>query len=90
MSARKVMALPLIPINKLEYAFEEIAKEAPDSIKLLVNYFNEYWMTKIKWSLWNVSDVDTRTNNVVEGSLFLIFFLYLIFIIQDGIVDLIV
>ncbi|UJR18890.1 hypothetical protein I4U23_022018 [Adineta vaga] len=24
-------------------------------------------MTKVKWTLWNVSDVELRTNNFVEG-----------------------
>lgn len=25
-------------------------------------------MTKVKWSLWNVSDVEIKTNNIVEGT----------------------
>ena len=35
-----------------------------------------YWITKVKWSLWNVSDIELRTNNMVEDE-FLFFFLQL-------------
>ncbi|CAF0856064.1 unnamed protein product [Rotaria sordida] len=66
-SARKLMALPLIPLNQIERGFREISNNAPDSIRQLIDYFNRYWMTKVKWALWNVSDVDVRTNNIVEG-----------------------
>ncbi len=65
--ARKLMSLPLIPIDKLEDGFQQFAREAPRSIKPLVQYFNGYWMKKVKYSLWNVSDVEIRTNNLVEG-----------------------
>jgi hypothetical protein len=61
------MALPLIPLNQTERGFEEISNKAPASIQSLVHYFNRYWMTKVKWSLWNVSDINVRTNNIVEG-----------------------
>ncbi len=35
-----------------------------------------YWITKVKWSLWNVSDIELRTNNMIEEE-FLFFFLQL-------------
>jgi hypothetical protein len=36
----------------------------------------EYWIPKVNWSLWNVSDIELRTNNMIEGE-FLFFFLQL-------------
>ena len=66
-SLRQLMALALIPTDKLEEAFRTVARDAPCSIKPVVEYFNRYWMRKIKWTLWNVSDVELKTNNVVEG-----------------------
>jgi hypothetical protein len=70
-TARKLMSLPLIPLSDIEAAFDVIADGAPDSMRPLIEYFNRYWMTKVNWSLWNVSDFDLRTNNVVEGEYFL-------------------
>ncbi|CAF3228537.1 unnamed protein product [Rotaria sp. Silwood2] len=66
-SARKLMALPLMPLNQIERGFEVISNNAPHSIRPLIDYFNRYWMMKVKWALWNISDVDVRTNNIVEG-----------------------
>ena len=63
----QLMALALILIDKLEQAFQTVTRNAPCSIKPAIEYFNRYWMTKIKWTLWNVSDVELKTNNVVEG-----------------------
>jgi hypothetical protein len=72
-TARKLMALPLIPLDYIEDAFDIIANEAPDSMTSLVDYFDRYWITKVKWSLWNVSGIELRTNNMLEGE-FLFFF----------------
>jgi hypothetical protein len=66
-TVRKVMALGLIPIESIEDAFEQIKSDAPRSVEPLIDYFNRYWMTKVKWTLWNVGDVELRTNNAVEG-----------------------
>jgi hypothetical protein len=61
------MALALVPIEKVECGFQLISSEAPDSVKPLIKYYNRYWMAKVKWSLWNVGDVEIKTNNMVEG-----------------------
>lgn len=84
------MSLPLVPLNRIEAAFEVVANGAPDSMRPLINYFNRYWMTKVNWKLWNVSDFDVRTNNVVEGEYFpRLIFNSILFLIQDGTIDLI-
>jgi len=76
--ARKLMALPLLPVAEVDVAFENIADECIDSMKPLLDYFQNFWMTKVPINLWNVSDLDTRTNNHVEGEI-IIKFLRLIF-----------
>jgi hypothetical protein len=78
-TARKLMALALVPYETIESAFKIIAKEAPRSMKPLLEYFNGYWMTKVKWSMWNVSDVEIKTNNLVEG-FFSFYFVLIIFL----------
>ena len=66
-TARKLMSLPLVPLYYVQDAFDIISTEAPESMAPLLDYFDGYWITKVKWSLWNVSDVSLRTNNMVEG-----------------------
>ncbi len=74
------MSLPLIPLNQIEDGFEKVANEAPDSMEPLIDYFSRYWITKVKWNLWNVSDVDVRTNNIVEGMFFFFCFAHLFYL----------
>jgi hypothetical protein len=51
-SARKLMALPLIPFDQIECALQKkIENKALDSMEPLIDYFSRYWMTKVKWSL---------------------------------------
>jgi hypothetical protein len=61
------MVLALLPLNQVELGFSDIVEEAPDSIEDLIDYFRDYWMNKMELSLWNVADLDVRTNNHVEG-----------------------
>lgn len=65
-SARKLMALVLLPLNQVELGFDDIVEEAPDSIDDLIDYFRDHWIKKMTLSLWNVVDLDVRTNNHVE------------------------
>jgi hypothetical protein len=61
------MALALLPLNQVKLGFDDIVEKAPDSIDDLIDYFRDHWMKKMKLSLWNVVDLDVRTNNHVEG-----------------------
>ena len=63
------MTLPLLPLNQVELALYDIIVDAPYCIQQLLIYFKTYWMTKVKLSLWNVAELDIRTNNNVEGKL---------------------
>jgi len=62
------MALALLPLNQVQHAFNDIVTDSPRCIQQLVDYFKSYWMTKVKLSLWNVAELDVRTNNNVEGT----------------------
>ena len=39
-------------------------------VSYLLEYFNNHWIKKVKFSLWNASDLNIRTNNHVEGERF--------------------
>lgn len=66
---RKLMALALMPTDKVKSCFEEIQEDAyklPDQpMDDLLEYFEDNWMNNI--NLWNVSESDVRTNNNCEG-----------------------
>jgi hypothetical protein len=61
------LALALLPLNLVKVGFDNIVEDAPDSIDDLIDYFRDHWINKIKLSLWNVADLDVRTNNHLEG-----------------------
>ncbi|CAF4316853.1 unnamed protein product, partial [Rotaria socialis] len=63
---RRLMALPLLPLHEVEFAFEEPTEQRPDVLAPLFVYFDNYWMKQISLTLWNVSDLKTRTNNNCE------------------------
>ena len=66
---RKIMALALMPRDKVTSSFNEIQGDAHissgSSMEQLLEYFEDQWMQDI--DLWNVSAFDTRTNNTCEG-----------------------
>ncbi|CAF1377342.1 unnamed protein product [Rotaria magnacalcarata] len=66
---RKLMALPLMPRDRVSNSFDEIQEAANILSGLpmtrLIEYFNNNWMLDIE--LWNVFGFDSRTNNVCEG-----------------------
>lgn len=68
-NVRNLMALALVPIENIETVFEEVKKQTLTSVKPLLEYFDRYWMSKVKWSWWNVGDVELRTNKMVKGEL---------------------
>ncbi|CAF3605993.1 unnamed protein product [Rotaria sp. Silwood1] len=64
---RRLMALPLLPLNEVEFAFEELTEQRPDVLMPLFEYFDNFWMKTTSMYLWNVSDLKIRTNNNCEG-----------------------
>jgi hypothetical protein len=49
--AWKFVVLPLLPSTQIELGFDDIVKEAADSIDILVCYFRVYWI-KIHHKIW--------------------------------------
>jgi hypothetical protein len=62
------MALPLLPIEKVELAF--------DCLDPLFDYHEPFWMESLPLKLWNVSNLNFKTNNVAEGKTFLVLNLF--------------
>ncbi len=38
-----------------------------DSIDDVIDYFRDHWMKNVKLTLWNMAELNVRTNNNVEG-----------------------
>ncbi|CAF1579299.1 unnamed protein product, partial [Adineta ricciae] len=64
---QQLMALALLPLNKVEPAFQALADNHPESLDELFEYFETFWMKTTSIDLWNVFDLKTRTNNNAEG-----------------------
>ncbi|CAM4798491.1 unnamed protein product [Rotaria magnacalcarata] len=69
---RRLMALLLLPLHEVEFAFEELNEQRPDVLAPLFVYFDNYWMKQICLTLWNASDLKTWTNNNCEGEISLL------------------
>lgn len=69
-TVRQLMALPFVPVDQVEYVFEKISESESEKMAPLIDYFENFWMKKMRWSLWNVYGVQQRTNNIVEGECF--------------------
>ncbi|CAM4887935.1 unnamed protein product [Rotaria socialis] len=68
---RKLMALPLIPEAIIEDTYDELIATMPstlkDSLKDLLQYFQEQWLNKVPISQWCVHGLNIRTNNNAEA-----------------------
>lgn len=67
-----VMALPLLPVHKIELGWDEIkceiAKmELTEIFKKFITYFENYWLKTRPPNTWSVFDSPHRTNNVSES-----------------------
>ena len=60
------MALPLLPAQDIERAYEELSEQIPSDLEPLFEYFDGWWMKQVPIKLWNVSNLKSRTNNNVE------------------------
>ena len=70
---RKVMALPFLPADHIEDAFENLMEQAEelgnDQVLSFMAYVKRTWIDSQVWPPinWSVFDETTRTNNDVEG-----------------------
>lgn len=72
---RKFLALPLLPLNLIRSAVQQLVAECLAScpqIENFVTYFNSTWMVSIPPEKWCVHGEFVRTNNAVEGKTLLI------------------
>ena len=65
---QQLMALALLPLDKVELAFQSLAANHPESLDDLFEYFETFWMETTSIDLWNVFELKTRTNNNAEGN----------------------
>ncbi|CAF4225036.1 unnamed protein product, partial [Rotaria sordida] len=66
-TCRQLMSLALLPCREVEFAFEEIVSKAPPLLLNLIDYFRNFWFRQMPVELWNVHNLDIRTNNNAEG-----------------------
>jgi len=83
------MALPLLPVNDVQRAYEELNEQIPVELEPLFEYFDGWWMKQVPLHLWNVSNLKARTNNNVECRVYLILssFIILFVSLQLGTAD---
>ncbi|CAM4840208.1 unnamed protein product [Rotaria magnacalcarata] len=68
---RQLMALPLIPEAIIEDTYDELIATMPstlkETLKDLLQYFQEQWLNKVSISQWCVHGLNIRTNNNAEA-----------------------
>jgi hypothetical protein len=74
-SVRKLMALALLPVDKVQIAFDNLRTNSSENVKETLHqlflYFDNYWMQEIPLLRWNAHGLQHRTNNICEGNVFL-------------------
>ena len=50
-TARKLLALVLLPLNQVELAFKDVNDDTPNCMKPLLAHFKSCWMGKVKLNL---------------------------------------
>ena len=61
------MGVIFISLSPSTGTFNDSACLMCTEARMMLKYFQNIWMRKVPVSLWNVADLDTRTNNCVEG-----------------------
>ncbi|KRY04250.1 hypothetical protein T12_16518 [Trichinella patagoniensis] len=62
-----LLATAFLPPHDVLVAVELLGRDATGSIAALFNYFRVEWMPPDRLPLWNVFNVNIRTNNDLEG-----------------------
>ncbi|CAF2085196.1 unnamed protein product [Rotaria magnacalcarata] len=66
-TCRQLMSLHLLPCREVEDGFEHLVSKAPSLLSNLLDYFRKFWFRQMPVELWNVHNIDIRTNNHAEG-----------------------
>jgi len=61
------MALGFVPIRNVSELFQQIWVNAQVELNPLFIYFEQQWFVNVPLEMWNVYEVDIRTNNSCEG-----------------------
>ena len=61
------MALGFVPLSQVSEVFQTIRANAPVELTPLCSYFEQQWLVNVPLDMWNVCEVDIRTNNSREG-----------------------
>ncbi|KRZ70346.1 hypothetical protein T10_4342 [Trichinella papuae] len=56
-----------LPLHDVPAAVEMIGRGVTGSVAALINFFKEEWMTLNRLPLWNVYNINIRTNNDLKG-----------------------
>ncbi|KRY28844.1 hypothetical protein T01_1412 [Trichinella spiralis] len=62
-----LLATAFLPPHDVPVAVELLGRDATGSIAALFNYFRVEWMPPDRLPMWNVYNVNIRTNNDLEG-----------------------
>ncbi|KRY27677.1 hypothetical protein T01_7970 [Trichinella spiralis] len=62
-----LLATVSLPLHDVPAAVKLLGRDAVGSVAALFNYFEEEWMTPNRLPLWNVHNVDIRTNIDLDG-----------------------
>ncbi|CAF3931339.1 unnamed protein product [Rotaria sp. Silwood1] len=79
-SVRKLMTLAVLPVDKVQVAFDDLCTNSSDNVKETLHqlfvYFENQWIEETPSSVWNAHGLQHRTNSICEGNLFLLFYIY--------------
>ncbi len=64
---RQLMALAFAPLALVRQTFYLLRAASDPRLAPLFDYFNQTWLRAIQPRMWNVFNVDIRTNNNLEG-----------------------
>ncbi len=67
LQVRQLMALGHLPRDQVRPIFDQLQATASPTLAALFNYFQQQWFVNVSPNMWNVFDVDLRTNNSCEG-----------------------
>ncbi|KRX60090.1 hypothetical protein T09_1225 [Trichinella sp. T9] len=62
-----LLATAFLPPHHIPAVVELLGRDATGSIAALFNYFRVEWMPPDRLPMWNVFNVNIRTNNDLEG-----------------------
>ncbi|KRX28512.1 hypothetical protein T05_9232, partial [Trichinella murrelli] len=63
------LATAFLPVPQVDTVVSLVEAGTRDSLLALFQYFRQEWMTDKRLPLWNVHNVNIRTNNHLDGRL---------------------